>query len=660
MIAVIVIGILVFILLTLYRKDYGRRVGQKEKEVDNSNKELALLLQQGHMQLWTYDITSGTYSWMDDERAMFVHMQPKDFATHYTPKIYQHIITALQELIRGEVKEKTLRIAKTMKDGSKRYFALDMSVLRYDEQGTPTAIATFQNDITEVFIRESKDKEIRMRYESVFSSAMTDMVYYDAQGHISDMNKRACETFGINLETAKQLGISVEMAVNEPGFDHHNFDMFHATQFRPSTLAQQNVKSKKLQGLMCYEIQVTPVRDARNRVVCAYGSGLNVTEIADTYYSMQEVIRKIRQDNEALTNYVRNIDFAMKVGGVRIVNYELDSQTLTIYKETNLVQLKVTAERAMRFVDSTSLNTVRHMFESMDNRTINPFNSQIKTTIPRKGGQTLHLYAYFMPIFDEQRKVVGYFGMLRDFTEAKLIERRLANETIRARQEETKKNDFLRNMSFEIRTLLSDVIGFADLFQQDHSSDEESEYIGHIKYNATQLLELVNGILLLSRLAAGQIESVARHTDLALMLGSWCEAGYSEHQKEGVEYIVEHPYEHFIADIDSVNLGIVITQLCSNGARLTHKGCVRTYYTYKDGTLAISVESHGKGISPEQLEHIFDHFGSAMETQTGLSLPICKSLMELMGGTVDIQSDYGHQTTITVTLPCHPVNLTTP
>ena len=132
------------------------------------------------------------------------------------------------------------------------------------------------------------------------------------------------------------------------------------------------------------------------------------------------------------------------------------------------------------------------------------------------------------------------------------------------------------------------------------------------------------------------------------------------HQKEGVEYIVEHPYEHFIADIDSVNLGIVITQLCSNGARLTHKGCVRTYYTYKDGTLAISVESHGKGISPEQLEHIFDHFGSAMETQTGLSLPICKSLMELMGGTVDIQSDYGHQTTITVTLPCHPVNLTTP
>ena len=108
MIAVIVIGILVFILLTLYRKDYGRRVGQKEKEVDNSNKELALLLQQGHMQLWTYDITSGTYSWMDDERAMFVHMQPKDFATHYTPKIYQHIITALQELIRGNLNVEAL------------------------------------------------------------------------------------------------------------------------------------------------------------------------------------------------------------------------------------------------------------------------------------------------------------------------------------------------------------------------------------------------------------------------------------------------------------------------------------------------------------------------------------------------------------------------
>lgn len=657
MIAIIVIGILLFILLCIYRKEYKRRLGLKEKEVEKSHKELTMMLQRGQMQLWTYDVTTGLYAWMDDERSQFVTLQPQQFSNRFTPKVNERIKLSLQELIRGERERKVLRVAVTTPDGSKRYIALNMSVARRDVRGNVTLIATCQGDVTEIHLREIKDKEMRTRYESIFNSAMTDMVYYNAQGLISDMNSRACETFGIDLETAKQMGISVEMAVNEPGFDHHNFDSFHATQFRPSTLAENNVKSQKLQGKMCYEIQVTPVFDARHHMVCAYGSGLNVTEIADAYYVMQENIRKTHEANEALTNYVRNIDFAMRVGGVRIVEYNPKTRLLTVYKETNTVQLIVSADRAMRFVDSTSYNIVQHMFEKMDTLTTIPFNHQVKTTIRQPGALMLHLYIYFMPTYDDQHNVNGYFGMLRDFTEAKAIERQLANETIRARQEESQKNAFMRNMSFEMRTLLNSVVGFADLFQKDHADGDEPLLISQIKDNGTQLLELVNGILILSRLNAGMVESVPRRTDLALMLDSWCNAGYDEHPHKGVEYIVEHPYQRFVADIDATNLGIVVTQLCSNGARLTEKGCVRTYFMYANGQIAISVESHGKGISDRQLQNIFEHFGSAMETRTGLSLPICHAIMELIGGTIDIKSIYGKETTVTITLPCQPIDI---
>ena len=657
MIALIVISILVFVLLTIYRKEYGRRVDLKMQEADKCNKELAMVLQRSQMQLWTYHVASGTYAWMDDERAHFVSLQPKEFAAHYSPKVFLHVTQAIQELIRGTIDTKTLRIAQVMKDGSKRYFALDMSVLRRDEQGAVAVVATFQNDITEMHLRETRDKETRLRYESVFNSAMTDMVYYDSLGHINNMNRRACETFGIDIETAKRLGISVEMAVNEPGFDHRNFETFHATQLRPSTLAENKAKSEKLKGKMCYEIQVTPVYDARHRMVCAYGSGLNVTEIADTYYLMREDIRKTQQANAALNNYVRNIDFAMKVGGIRLVEYSPKTRTLTVYKETNKVQLTVTAERALRFIDSSSENAVQHMFERMDNLTPAPFNQQVKTTIRQPNNLKLHLYVYFMPTYDEQQNINGYFGMVRDFTEAKGIERQLATETIRSRQEESQKNQFMRNMSFEIRTLLNTVVGFADLLRQEHTAEEENSYIEYIKEYATQLLDLINGILLLSRLNAGTVETKKRPTDLANMLPKWCNAGYNDFRRDDVDYIVEQPYERFVADIDATNLGIVITQLCSNGARLTPKGNVRTYYTYKDGQLAISVESHGKGLTEEQLEHIFDYFGTAMETQTGLSLPICHSIMQLLGGTIDIQSEYGRQTTVTVTLPCQSVEL---
>lgn len=655
MIALIVIGILVIVLLSIYRKEYGRRVEQKVQEADKCNKELAMVLQRGQMQLWTYDIASGTYAWMDDERARFVSLQPKEFSAHYSPKVFQHITQALQEIIHGDITEKTLRIAQVMKDGTKRYFALDLSVLRHDEKGAVAAIATFQNDITEVHIRETRDRETRMRYESIFNSAMTDMVYYDSQGHISNMNKRACETFGIDVDTAKRLGISVEMAVNEPGFDHHNFETFHATQFRPSTLAENRAKSEKLKGKMCYEIQVTPVYDNRHRMICAYGSGLNVTEIADAYYLMQEDVRKTRQANEALTSYVRNINFAMKVGGVRLVEYDPTTRVLTVYKEANVVQLRVSAERAMRFVEGKDREAARHIFERMDNLSPMPFNHQLRTTIRQAGDLQLHLYVYFMPTYDEQHKINGYFGMVRDFTEAKGIERQLANETIRSRQEETKKKQFLRSMSFEIRTLLNTVVGFADLLRQEHSKADEDLFTTYIKDNAAQLLDLINGILLLSKLDAGTLESRKRRTDLVAMLPKWCNAGYNDFRRDGVDYLVEQPYDSFVADLDATNLGIVITQLCSNGARLTPSGVVRTYYNYHDGQLAISVESHGRGLSDEQLAHIFDYFGTAMETQTGLSLPICHGIMQLLGGTIDIQSDYGHETTITVTLPCQPL-----
>ena len=657
MIAAIVISILLVILLILYRKEYGRRLRKKRSEVGKSNKEIASLLQQGHMQLWTYDINTGIYSWMDEGRAVMVVQQPKDFAARYSQKVFQHIKENLQILIRGEEESKTLCYAQNMKDGSKRYFALNMSLVRRHPQGPANMIATYQYDITEIYRREQRDKETRMRYESIFNSSVVDMIYYDGQGRVASMNNRGSKTFGLDLEIAKQKGPNIETTINEPGFDHRHFDIFHATQLRPSELVKSHVKSQKLQGLMCYEIQVAPVYDDRQRMVCAYGSGLDVTEVADTYYTMQENIRQIEQANKALVDYVRNIDFAMKVGGIRIVEYHLDTRTLTIYKETDIVQLTITAERAMRFVDSTSRNIVKHMFDSMDNHTENPFNSQIKTIIRQPEGQVLHLYVYFMPTYNKQKEVTGYFGMMRDFTEAKIIERQLANATIHARQEEAQKNNFMRNMSFEIRTLLNGVVGFADLFMQEHSANDEEAYISQLKSNGVQLLELVNGILLLSRLGAGMVESVPRSTDLAMALDSWCHAGYDEHRKEGVQYLVEHSYEHFTADIDAVNLGIVVTQLCSNGARLTAKGCVRTYYNYTDGQLSISVESHGKGLTAKQLENIFDYFGSAMETGTALSLPICHSMMELLGGSIDIKSDVGHETTITVTLPCQPTEL---
>ena len=492
MVATIVISLLLLILFTIYRNEDQRRLGMKQQELEKLYKDFASLLQQNQLMLWLYDIRTGTYSWMDDDHATFMDLQPKQFAERYSEKVFQYINKTIQRIIRHEISETTLRIAHIMKDGSKRYLALDMSVLRTNESGDVEVIATFQTDITDSYLRDTRNKEIRDRYESIFSSATIDMVYYDSLGHINNMNQRACETFGIDLESAKQAGISVEMAINEPDINSNSFDSFYATQFRPSTLAVNNVKSEKLKGLMCYEIQIMPVYDSRHHMICAYGSGRDVTELADTYYTMQDNIRKAEKANAALSDYISNIDYALKVGGIRLAEYDPKKRILTIFSEIGHVQLTVTPERAMRLVDGSSEAITRLFFNNMDRLSTVPFNNQIRTIIRQPGGHPLSLHLSFTPTYDSKGRIYSYYGMIRDITMVKVMERQLATETVRARQEESQKKASMRNLSFDIRTQLTNVVGFAEQYQsQSFDSDDEQLFVNQIKDSAAQLLSLV-------------------------------------------------------------------------------------------------------------------------------------------------------------------------
>ena len=113
--------------------------------------------------------------------------------------------------------------------------------------------------------------------------------------------------------------------------------------------------------------------------------------------------------------------------------------------------------------------------------------------------------------------------MCRDISEIKATEQELTEKTLKAQEVETIKNAFLRNMSYEIRTPLTSVVGFAELFQQDHSPDEETLFIQEIKENSTQLLKLINNILFLSRLDAEMIEFKKQPIDFTAFFGGRCE-----------------------------------------------------------------------------------------------------------------------------------------
>jgi signal transduction histidine kinase len=223
---------------------------------------------------------------------------------------------------------------------------------------------------------------------------------------------------------------------------------------------------------------------------------------------------------------------------------------------------------------------------------------------------------------------------------------------LKAQEVETIKNAFLRNMSYEIRTPLNSVVGFAELFQMEHQPEEEALFIQEIKQNSSQLLKLINDILFLSRLDAQMIEFKKESVDFAAIFEPRCKTAWQNYLQNGVEYLVDNPYNKLVVDIDIQNIGILIDRIVALSAQHTTSGQVRARYDYTGEALVMAFMDTGTGIPNEKLDHVFERFTGSTSRDTGLGLAICNELVSQMDGKITIKSEEGKGTMAWVTIPC--------
>ena len=150
------------------------------------------------------------------------------------------------------------------------------------------------------------------------------------------------------------------------------------------------------------------------------------------------------------------------------------------------------------------------------------------------------------------------------------------------------------------------------------------------------------------------VEFNYQETDFATLFEGYCYMGLSALNPD-VKIQVENPYNRLMVKIDEQNMGEVIQKLCVNAARVTKAGSIRAKYDYRHGELNITIEDTGKGLSAKELPHVFDRFARDENNQregTGLDMAITKELVELMGGTIEVQSEEGKGTAVYVIIPC--------
>lgn len=654
----VIAALLLFTLVSLlFYAGYRRKERRMTKTLRSSNRRLALILKTSHVRIWVYHVAAMTITEFDENgRQKGELLTPNYFFYSLLKDDFDRIQQALADISMKNVDELTLDVqAKEGTQGALRSLTIALSVLRRDKNGKPMDIIGTTSDVTEEKLRQRQTKDAMLRYKMVFNNSMVDIVAYNGDGVIIDMNEKARRAFPNGLDSILEAKISLSDVLGSDLEDIEQMEYTYVTQLLRWPGDERALSRLLKREKMNYELQMLPLRDAAGRLQSVFGTGRNVTELADSYRSLQKNIAQLQQANENLSKYIRNIDYVMKNGGVRVVIYSLDTHTMTIFSEVGKPQLTLTSTRALTLVSDESKRVALQGFRNMDSRTRSTVEASVKTVLRHRDAERsfpLCFYLSLVPTYDASGQVNGYFGMCRDQSELKATEERLAVEAERAKEVEAVKNAFLRNMSYQIRTPLNSVVGFAELFEMEHEQADEPLFVKEINDNASLLLELINDILFLSRLDAQMIDIKKETVNFSELFESRCQTAFFHHQNPDVKFVVDSSYERLMVDVDMQNIGIIIDQILANAAEHTETGQVRASYDYTGEDLIMTFQDTGCGMSAEQQEHIFERFATTGSRGTGLGLNICLELARQMGGKVKVHSEQGKGTIVWVTIPC--------
>lgn len=276
----------------------------------------------------------------------------------------------------------------------------------------------------------------------------------------------------------------------------------------------------------------------------------------------------------------------------------------------------------------------------------------------RKNGEEypLRLQGKSIPYKGQQVRTVEF----RDITEQKLEEAALIKEKEAALESNRLKSEFIANLSHEIRTPMNGILGFADLLKESTITQEEQiEYIDIIEKSGARMLNIINGIIDISKIEAGSMKTNISKFHIKNQMEFVYDFFKSEADAKNLDFKIADLST--LSDLelrsDQEKVNAVLVNLVKNAIKFTEKGQVELGVVKKDNLLEFFVKDTGIGISPQRQKSIFDRFNQDLKEEqkiphgVGLGLSITKAYIEMLGGSIWLLSEYGEGTTFYFTLP---------
>jgi PAS domain S-box-containing protein len=288
----------------------------------------------------------------------------------------------------------------------------------------------------------------------------------------------------------------------------------------------------------------------------------------------------------------------------------------------------------------------------------------VELHVELRSGRRIAMLGHAVPLHDEKGDVRGCIGAFVDITERKQAEEALANAKAAAEAANVAKSQFLANMSHELRTPMNAILGMIDVALPKATDPTVQDCLQTAKGSADLLLTLLNDLLDSAKIESGKLELESAPFSLRRMLDQITRVLAVRAREKGLSFYCRLPDETPDAIVgDRMRLQQILLNLASNGIKFTERGeveirlCARSHDG--DACLEFAVRDTGIGIPPSGLQQLFQPFAQSDASMarrfggTGLGLSISKSLVEMMGGRIWVESEVGQGSTFhfTVRLP---------
>jgi PAS domain S-box-containing protein len=552
------------------------------------------------------------------------------------PKILEELKRCFTEKI--SIKREVLYQLRSI--GESKYLVVSYAFL------PPDLVLVYTEDSTEYKRAKEALRKSTGRYHSVFAASPDYIYLTDAKGNILDANPALLDRAGLSLEQMQQKNFM-------DFFAGDNLDEL-LQAFSKLTKNGQEVKELQIRArnsrgeIFEYEVNAIPLKED--------GAVTTILSLARDITERKRAEEALRENEERYHKLFENANDA-------IATFTLDGTITSVNRGGELMlgwsrqELIGQHYRKVCTPSSASLGEERtRRFLAGEKLPSSTFEAELV----RKDGSVVPVEARTRVIRNQEGKPIGFQGIYRDITERKQVEKVLLKAKEGAEAANRAKSEFLAIVSHELRTPLTRIMGYNDLLLEgmfDDLTTEQTDTLQRVNKNAKELLDLINTVLDLSCLEAGRLPIELKEVGVAELIKEVKAETQEMREQSSLEF--EWKVDEDVPPIrtDPRKLKMVVRNLIDNAVKFTEKGRITTDTRGYGGGVEISVTDTGIGIPPKALPIIFEPFRQLDNSTTrhykgtGLGLHVVKRLLELLGGTITVESKVGQGSTFRIWVP---------